>query len=324
MVEEIEKAGGKVTCFSSNNNIQLFLKFLKIIKYCKANKIQVIHAHLPWAGFVSRLVFKITKVPTIYTEHNLQDRYHFITRTINKFSFNSQSLAVGVSEDVTNSIKKHIGPKIKCKTILNGVNTFSFQRDATLKNDDLIKQFNLSNDSFIVGTCAVFRFQKRLDKWLEIMAAAIDVNPNIKGIIVGDGPLKPDLLAKFEMLNLDGKVFFVGLKTDVKPYYNVMDVFMMTSSFEGLPIALLEAMSMGCSIVSTNAGGVKEVIRTNEDGILVDIDSWDKLSDSILMLANDPQKVIVYKQNARKRVVENFSIVSMVKELEMCYKEYAL
>ena len=101
LVEAIEKAGGKVTCFPANNNIELLLQYPKIIRYCKVHQIQLIHAHLPWAGFVSRLVHKKTRIPLFYTEHNLQERYHFITKLFNKLSFTWQSMGIGVSEDVT-------------------------------------------------------------------------------------------------------------------------------------------------------------------------------------------------------------------------------
>ena len=121
MVEAIEDAGGKVTCFPANNNIELLLQYPKIIRYCKEHQIQLIHAHLPWAGFVSRLVHKKTRIPLFYTEHNLQERYHFITKFFNKLSFNWQTIGIGVSEDVTQSIQKNISPNIPVKTILNGV-----------------------------------------------------------------------------------------------------------------------------------------------------------------------------------------------------------
>jgi glycosyltransferase involved in cell wall biosynthesis len=324
MVEAIETAGGKVTCLKANNNIQLFLQYPKIIKYCKENKIQVIHAHLPWAGFVSRLVHKLTKIPTLYTEHNLQERYHFITRYINKWTFNSQSLAIGVSQDVTSSIQNAIRPTIACKTILNGVNTESFQRHASPQMKDIRKEFQIEKEAIVVGTVAVFRFQKRLDKWLEIMAKAIGENPKIKGIIVGAGVLEAEIMAQYKALNLEGKVFFAGLQTDVKPYYDAMDIFMMSSSFEGLPIALLEAMSMQCAVVSTDAGGIKEVIRPGEDGLLEPVEDWAKLAEALVSLSQDQEQLNYYQTQARKRVTECFSIVAMVKELESYYSNYRL
>lgn len=319
MVEAIEKSGGKVTCFTAKNNIQLLLQFSKIIKYCKENKIQIIHAHLPWAGFVSRLVHMITKIPVFYTEHNLQERYHFITKKLNKWTFNFQTFGIGVSDDVTQSIKKNINPKITVNTILNGVNTISFQRNNSQSRNKIREQFGLPEDAFVIGTVAVFRFQKRLDLWLEILAESINLNPKIYGIIVGAGPLESLLHQKHVALGLEGKVFFAGLQTNVKPFYEAMDVFMMSSSFEGLPIALLEAMSMSCAIVSTNAGGIKEVLRHGEDGLIEVVDDWKKLPNSILLLVDDNEKLNYFQNNARDRVVTSFSIKTMVAQLEKLY-----
>ena len=324
MVEAIETAGGKTSCFSAKNNIQVILQYSNIIDYCKKHQIQIIHAHLPWAGFVSRLVHFKTGIPVIYTEHNLQERYHFITKFINKWSFNFQTIAIGVSEDVTQSILKNIHPTIPCKTLLNGVNIQSFQRNNSEQRNAVRKQFGIPEDALLVGTVAVFRFQKRLDKWLEIMNEAIGKNPNIFGIIVGAGILEPDLYAKHKELNLEGKVFFTGIQSNVKPYYEAMDLFMMSSSFEGLPIALLEAMSMGCAIVSTNAGGIKEVIQNKENGILVAVDDWKKMSSSLLTLVENPSQLAYFQMEARKRVAANFSIKAMVTELESLYISYRL
>lgn len=324
MVEAIETAGGKVTCFKANNNIQLLLQFPKIIRYCKKNQIQLIHAHLPWAGFVSRIVHLITKIPTLYTEHNLQERYHFITRILNKLSFNFQNVAIGVSDDVTNSIVKNIAPRIDAKTILNGVNTDSFKRNDVIARNHIRKQYNIPEDAFLVGTVAVFRFQKRLDLWLEILADAIKKNPNIYGIIVGAGPLEDTLLAKHAALGLEGKVVFAGLQTQVKPYYEAMDSFMMSSSFEGLPIALLEAMSMECAILSTNAGGIKEVLRPNVDGLMVDVEEWKQLASILVDLSNDSKKRADFQIKSRKRVVSSFSIETMIGRLETMYLQQKL
>lgn len=324
LVEAIEKAGGKVTCLPANNNIQLLFQYPKIIRYCKEHQIQLIHAHLPWAGFVSRLVHLKTRIPLLYSEHNLQERYHFITKFFNKLSFNWQIIGIGVSNDVTHSIQKNICPTIPIKTILNGVNTTTFQRKNPKESASIREYFGIPNDAIVVGTVAVFRFQKRLDLWLENLADVTSQNPKIYGIIVGAGPLEPGLKEKHAALGLEGKVFFAGLQTNVQPYYEAMDVFMMSSSFEGLPVALLEAMSMSCAIVSTDAGGIKEVLRLNEDGFVVSVDDWNSLSKSILALAADDQKLQHYQSQARKRVVDSFSIEVMVEELEILYLSSSL
>jgi L-malate glycosyltransferase len=289
MVDSIEKAGGKVICFSAKNNIKLLQRYNDVKKYCKENDIELIHCHLPWAGFLGRLVFAKTRIPTVYTEHNLQERYHVITKKINQFTFNSQSIALGVSEDVTNSIKKNIGPKIPVRTLLNGVNTSSFRKD-TNQGTTMRKQLGIPQDALILGNVAVFRFQKRLVEWLRVFKKLESDVSNIYGIIVGAGPLEEEVKAELEKLNLSKKVFFPGLQTNVKPYYSAMDIFMMSSSFEGLPIALLEAMSMECAIISTDAGGIKEVIRDQKDGMICKVDEWTKLSELCQSMIADPPK----------------------------------
>ena len=318
MVDALESAGGKVTCFSASNNIKLIQQYSGVIEYCKVNEIDVIHCHLPWAGFLGRLVFSKTKIPVVYTEHNMQERYHIATKTINRFTFNSQSLALGVSEDVSNSIKKNIHPKIPVRTLLNGANTNSFRKDLEL-GAKTKQELGIPEDALVIGNVAVFRFQKRIIEWLQIFKKIETKNSNVYGIIVGDGPLEEEIKAELMKLKLDKKVFFPGLKTNVKPYFSAMDIFMMSSSFEGLPIALLEAMSMECAIVSTNAGGIKEVIRNEEDGLTCKVEEWTNLSKLCQALIDDPKKLNNYKKAARERVVNNFSLRRMVDELEEIY-----
>ena len=134
MVAALENAGGEVHCFPASNNFLLLKKYDEVVKFCKTHKIDVIHCHLPWSGFVGRIVHSKTKIPVVYTEHNIQEGYHFATKLLNKLSFNNQNLALGVSEDVSASIKKNINPKIPVRTLLNGVNTEHFQRDTTKGN----------------------------------------------------------------------------------------------------------------------------------------------------------------------------------------------
>ncbi|MDR5590570.1 glycosyltransferase [Christiangramia sp. SM2212] len=316
MVDAILNAGGEVKCLNAKNNIILISKFNDVVKYCRYHDISLIHCHLPWAGFVGRLVHKLTDIPTVYTEHNMQERYHFVTKAINKFSFNFQTLALGVSKDVSNSIKSNIQPKIPVKTLMNGVNTVSFKRmnSSTVRDD-----FNIPSNAIVFGNVAVFRFQKRLKEWLNVLKQLNDVNKNIYGIIVGAGPLEDEIKEEWEKLNLNGIVFFTGLQTNVKPYFEAMDVFMMTSSFEGLPIALLEAMSMECAVISTNAGGIKEVIRDNVDGLSVSVDKWQTLVAKSMELIENSAKLSQMKKASRARVVSKFSMEVMVQNLEQCY-----
>lgn len=318
MVKAIEQSGAKVTCFSAKDNLRLLLQHKDIISYCKQFNINLIHCHLPWAGFVGRWVHKRTGIPMIYTEHNMQERYHIATKVINKLTFNYQNLALGVSDDVTASICNNINPRIEVRTLLNGVNTESFIRKA---NFTIREKFGIPKDSIVLGNVAVFRFQKRIVEWLHVFEEVKKRNKNVFGIIVGAGQLEKEIKEEVENLELGKHIFFPGLQEEVKPYYEAIDIFMMTSSFEGLPVALLEAMSMECAIVTTDAGGIKEVIRNGEDGLVVDVEKWQELPHLCQELIDNPEKLMEMKMAARKRVVNSFSLKRMVDELEDFYGE---
>lgn len=316
--KELTTLGGKVTCVNAGNNIAIIFKAFAIVKYVRVHKIQLMHAHLPWAGIVARLVGVISGLPVLYTEHNKQERYHFITRFFNLATMNLLKFVVAVSSDVEKSIFKY-KPSLKTqvKTILNGVNTDRFRKGAL--NGGIKKALNIPSDSPVIGTVAVFRFQKRLDVWLAVAAAIFEKHPEVHFIIVGDGPLKSELYKKSKLLGIDHVVHFTGLQTEVRPYLNAMDIYMMTSVFEGLPIALLEAMSMSLAVISTDAGGIKEVIRHEQDGLLCSVEHPELLVHYADRLLINKSESIRLGEAARQRVKHNFSLDAMVRQMETLY-----
>jgi L-malate glycosyltransferase len=319
MVESIRQAGGRVSCLPASNNIVLMTKVKDVVRYVKENNIRIIHAHLPWAGFLARLVHKMTGVPVLYTEHNKQERYHGVTKFLNRATFNYQSGAIAVSADVATSITKNIRVRIPVHTILNGVNTDFFQRSPELLT--IRKEHAIPEGAVVVGTVAVFRFQKRLVEWLEVFAKAAQGKSNVFGVIVGDGPLKAEILETRKKLGLEERVIMPGLQTNVKPWLAAFDVYMMTSQFEGLPIALLEAMSMECAIVSTDAGGIKEVVVNDVSGLLAPVDRHEELVPLLASLLTDSQKRKRLATAARERAVVAYGMKRMVTQLETLYRE---
>jgi glycosyltransferase involved in cell wall biosynthesis len=320
MVAGIEANGGKVTLMEARNNIQIMRKLPELIRYVRQHQIQLVHAHLPWAGFLARLLHRKTGVSLVYTEHNIQQRYHWITRTLNRVTFGWQSSVVAVSDEVARSIHATIGPNVPVYTILNGVNTKTYQADAGDRMR-VRRELDIKENEVLIGIVAVFRFQKRLKEWIDVFKTAHANYPNLRGIIIGDGPLKAEILAHLEETGMQDLIRMPGLVTPVKPYLSAMDLFMMTSSFEGLPIALLEAMSMGCAVVSTNAGGIRQVIRNGEDGITVDVEAYAKLGTILPDLLSEPKNWVHFRNKARQRVEEAFSLKKMVRETEELYLE---
>jgi L-malate glycosyltransferase len=318
MVAALEEAGAKVTCLPAQNNWQLMGQWRKVEKYILDHNIDLVHAHLPWAGFLARVIHRKLRIPVIYTEHNKQERYHRLTYWLNKWTFGWQSGVIAVSQDVAQSIHTHIRPTVPVFTILNGVNTDFYRRELA-DTESLRASLGIDSHAWVVGTVAVFRFQKRLKEWLRIFAEAHRHDARLRGIIVGAGPLEEEIKAERAALGLERVVHMPGLQTNTRDWYGLMDVCMLSSEFEGLPIALLEAMSMECAIVATRAGGIGEVVEEGKSGLLVEVDQWQDLSPCLLRMQD-----LSYRQSmaqaARERVVAAFSLERMVQELEERYR----
>jgi glycosyltransferase involved in cell wall biosynthesis len=261
----------------------------------------------------------MTGVPVVYTEHNTWDRYHRMTYYLNKMSYDNQERVIAVSEDVANSIKKNYHKsRPAIQVVMNGINTDKYEF-THVNGRDVRQELNIPANAIVIGITCVFRKQKRLDIWLEIAHAIHAKHPGTVFIIVGDGVLKKEIHQKSQSLQMENYLHFVGLQSETRPYLKAMDIFMMSSEFEGLPIALLEAMSMCCMPACTAAGGIPELIEDNVNGILVPVQDPMQLADRISSSLLQPDKIKATGKAARETVIKSFAMQKMVNELENIY-----
>lgn len=173
----------------------------------------------------------------------------------------------------------------------------------------------------VIGKVAVFRSQKRLWLWVEVALAVLKECPEAHFLLVGDGEWRYRILDQIRESGMQAHFHWVGVQKQVIPYLSIMDIYMSSSEYEGLPIAMLEAMSCEVPVVATRAGGIGEVIQDGIQGYLTEIDEWKKLADCcILMIRNSDSRMKMAK-SARSRVIEKFSMCRMVVELEEVYRE---
>jgi glycosyltransferase involved in cell wall biosynthesis len=150
--------------------------------------------------------------------------------------------------------------------------------------------------------------QKRLDVLLDAMAQVLGKGYSCRCLIVGDGPLQPELSRQAEALQLTSHVSFEGSRADVLPYLQAADAFVLTSNTEGLPLSVLEAMACGLPCIVTNVGGNAEAVRHEESGIVVPPGSPEEVARAIIFLIQQPRQRASMAEAARSRVRQFFDI----------------
>jgi L-malate glycosyltransferase len=318
MVATLAGLDAPVTCFDAPGAAQILLAARRVARHLRRARVDVLHCHLPVAGIVGRIAGRLAGVPVVYTEHNTLERYHPLTRRLHLAAWGWYDRLIAVSADVAESIRRHAGDAVPVSVVLNGVDVERFDRRAA-DGAALRSRLRIPHDAPVVGTVAVFRTQKRLDLWLDAARAIHERCPSARFVIVGDGPLRAEMTAHLASLELDGVAHLVGLQEDVRPYLAAMDVYMMSSAFEGLPVALLEAMAMECAVVTTGVGGIPEVVRDGTHGAIVPAGRPDLLAAAAADLLVRPDIVRAAGVAARRMVEGRFGMRRMIADLEALY-----
>jgi glycosyltransferase involved in cell wall biosynthesis len=160
----------------------------------------------------------------------------------------------------------------------------------------------LPPDAFAIGTVTRLFHLKGNDLLLRAMVAVVSSCPKARLLIVGDGPERESLRKLAEGLGLAGVISFLGLRSDVSQLLPAMDVFVSASREEGLPGAIQQAMACGLPVVATAVGGVRELIRNDECGLVVPSENVERLSSAILALVRSPELRTRLAQNAMHAV----------------------
>lgn len=320
LVPALRVQGVEVTCVPASGNGRILLRTRRLAQLLRDWEIDVVHCHLPIAGVTGRIAGRLANVPVVYTEHNLQERYHPWTRRLNRATWRWQAMAIAVSGEVADSIRNHIGSHVPLRVVLNGVDVDRYRRDM-VDPGDVRRELGIPAHAPVVGTVAVFRPQKRLDLWIEAGARILERCQDTHFVLVGAGPLLDEIRDLARNRLPPDRAHFPGLREDVRPYLAAMDVYLMSSRFEGLPVALLEAMSMECVPVCTAVGGIPEVVKSGENGYLATPSDTDTLAAAACSILADRECARRMGAAARRTIQQTFGMDRMTRELEGAYLE---
>lgn len=199
----------------------------------------------------------------------------------------------------------------KVRVIWNGVNATHRPADPMKLRQDL----GIPANQFLIGTVARLAKQKRIDRLLEVTALL----PDVLCVIAGDGTRQAELDEKATSLGIEERVRFLGHRDDVGDVMAALDVFVITSDTEGLSNSMLEAMSYGLPVVSTNVSGAEDALARDEPsgaaGLITDF-SPQSIASAIETLRRDPALRATMSRTARKRAITRFSPDQMLSAWE--------
>jgi glycosyltransferase involved in cell wall biosynthesis len=319
LVRELEGHGVRVHRFSASNVPAILGRVPAVARSLRRETIDLVHCHLPVASVVSRLAGRMAGVPVVGTEHNLQERYHPIARAANVATWRLQAAVIAVSNRVAASIERHMPGSVQMAVVHNGIEVPSIDRVIRLRMRARAR-VGVPADSPVVGTVAVFRPQKRLDRWIDTAALVAESHPEARFLVVGDGPERAEVERRVADRGLHDALTLVGLVEDVWPLLAAMDVFFQSSDFEGLPLAVLEAMAAGLPVVATDAGGVTEAVVQGKTGFVSVTRTSLDLARQLGRILDDPALGRQLGLAGRAVVSENFSADRMAREIESIYQ----
>jgi glycosyltransferase involved in cell wall biosynthesis len=213
---------------------------------------------------------------------------------------------IAVSPQVEASIMKDINPiRKKVTTICNGVDVSRYTHQ--VDRAGVRARLGLSESDCLVIVVGTLKEQKGHRILIEAAPEIIDRYPRLQILLVGDGALRAELQTQVSTAGIDRHVSFLGTRGDIPELLGASDLFVLPSLWEGLPMALIEAMASGLPIVATSVSGTRQVMVSGETGLLVPPGDPIRLKEAIIFLLADQRRAKQMGHLALRRIEASFS-----------------
>lgn len=180
--------------------------------------------------------------------------------------------------------KKYDLRGMPCSYILNGIDIEKFSNFIQDENqkEELLSKIGFSKEDIIIGNCSRFRIEKNHKDLIDVTRNLIDEGYKVKLLLIGDGDMIEQMKEQIKQLNLEKEVYITGHTDDIRPYMDLVDIFVLPSkSIETLSIAGIESMAMSKALVLSDIGGASELVENGVNGYLYPANSAKKLQESI-------------------------------------------
>ncbi len=297
---------------------KLFFTLLKLNRFIKQEKIDVIHAQTRVTQVLAYLLSKLSPVSYISTCHGF-----FRGKRISRRLFRAWgNHVIAISDAVKRHLTKDLGIDEKnVFLIYNGVDTGAFSPAGTEEDEKKSLKIKLGFErSPVIGSVSRLSPVKGLKYLLLAMKDILREMPESKLLLVGEGPSKAYLMQLAEKLGIEANVFFAMNTTRTQRFLSIIDVFVFYSLEEGLGLSLLEALAAGKPCVASDVGGVSSVVENGVTGILVPPKDKRALKAAIMRVLGDTRLGVSLAKNGRALVKEKFSLDGMADKVIKIYK----
>ncbi|MFH0925170.1 MAG: glycosyltransferase [bacterium] len=308
-----ENLGYKVYYLKMRSSFDLS-SVIKLISICKKEKVDIIHTHSSidsWlGGFASKLYPRPWIIRTRHIGAKIGNRFVY-TKLTDKI--------ITVSKNVKDYLASEGISRDKIIAIPTGVDTDRFNPE--LYDTRVRTEFGINEKMFLIGIIAVLRNKKGHRYLIKAIEKLKKGYPCIRLLIVGEGPQEGNLKALIQEFNLEDTVIMTGNRQDIPQILKALDLFVLPSYEEALGTAIIEAQSMGKPVISTRAGGIPEIVKNGQTGLLTEPEDVDDLSKSIEKVVKDSTLAKRLGLKARQYIIDNYSQKVMISRIEEFYKK---
>lgn len=317
-VDVLEARGITVACFNGKGVLTVLLVLWRLTRALRTFQPALLQTFLFHGNVIGRMAGRLAGVPIIVSGIRVaerQARWHvWLDRWTNQLVNHNVCVSQGVADF---SIQETRLPANKVSVIPNGVD-FDTYAQATPAD---LSEFGFDQQCPVIITVGRLEEQKGIPDLLHAVAIVVQRRPDCQFLIVGEGTDRAVLEALAAKLSLGDFVRFLGHRSDVPRLLRASSLFVLTSLWEGMPNAVLEAMAAGLAVVATDVEGTREVIDSERSGLLVPPANPEEVAKAMLRVLNDPALASELAHNSQTTALKTFTNFAMVGAYERLYRE---
>ena len=317
LAQEIRDLGVPVTVLGRRGAVDPTL-VVRLAFWLRKNRVDVVHTHLFTADSYGRVAARLAGVRGVFsTAHNTNVCEGKVKKAVHWGLSWISTRVVACSEEVGRVMREqdHL-PASRLGVISNGINVDRF---AGARGDGVREEFNVPAGSLLIGVIGRLHEQKGHRHLIAAMGLLRDQGLAATCLIIGQGELRAELEEEVRRLQLGDRVLFTGQRKDVPRLLAALDVLAMPSLWEGLPMALLEAMAMSRAVVATRVSGIPDVIQDGDNGLLVPASDPAALAAALTRLIKDTELRARLGRSALATLRQRFDVKRTAQAYEALY-----